>query len=332
MTQTLADVKELETLADSLSMTELIRLQDVLSKAIVRRFEKRLALVFSDVVGSTPYFARFGDEAGRKLQQRHFDLLQSAITPEGGRVVDTAGDGAFLCFESTTSAARAMVQLQRAIVRDNDNRAQDHRLHVRVGLHVGPVLTDGQQVSGDAVNFCSRVAGAAGPGEIRLSQAAHVELADVELRLRSHRQRAVELKGVERPQELFTLDWLDASRFPSLVRFDDGSEVRLPTLDVIRFGRLREQDGVTANDVVISLSDPNLQGRISRWHFELLRRSDGFLLRSVSNSTTELDGRPVARGEEALLKPGAKVRLGGALTLEFFSEDFSQEMTLLPGT
>lgn len=328
----MSDVKDLEAAAESLSMTELIRLQDVLSKAIVRRFEKRLALVFSDVVGSTPYFARFGDEAGRKLQQRHFDLLNAAIAPEHGRVVDTAGDGAFIVFESVTSATRAMVALQRSVVKDNDNRAVDHRLQVRIGIHVGPVLTDGDQVSGDAVNFSSRVAGAASAGEIRLSLAAHSEQADVEFRLRSRRQRPVELKGVDKPQELFSLDWLDASRFPTLVRFEDGSEVRIPTLDVVRFGRLREQDGVTANDVVIALADPNLQGRISRWHFELHRRADGFMLRSVSVSTTELDGRAVPRGEEALLRPGSKVRLGGAVTLEFLSEDFSGEMTLLPGT
>ncbi len=327
----MADLKELEGLAETLSMTELIRLQDAISKAIVRRFEKRLALVFSDVVGSTPYFARFGDEAGRKLQQRHFDLLNAVIAPEGGRIIDTAGDGAFMCFDSVTSAARAMVQLQRAIVKDNDNRAQDHRMNVRVGIHVGPVLTDGVEVSGDAVNFASRVSSSAGAGEIRLSLAAHSEVADVEMRLRSRRQKAVELKGVDRPQELFTLDWLDTTRFPTLVRFEDGSELRLPTLDVIRFGRLREQDGVTANDVVITLADPNLQGRISRWHFELLRRFDGFMLRSVSTSTTELDGKPVNRGEEVLLRPGAKVKLGGAVTLHFVSEDFAQEMTLLPG-
>lgn len=312
-------------------MTELIRLQDVLSKAIVRRFEKRLALVFSDVVGSTPYFARFGDEAGRKLQQRHYDLVNAAIAPEGGRVVDTAGDGVFLCFENTTGATRAMVGLQRAVVKDNDSRAPEHKLHLRIGVHVGPVLTDGVLVSGDSVNFCSRVSGSAGPGEIRLSQNAHGELSDVELRLRSRRQRAVELKGVDKPQELFTLDWLDATKFPTLMRFEDGSEVRLPTLDVIRFGRLREQDGAVANDVVIALTDPNLQSRVSRWHFELHRRADGFLLRAVSTSTTEIDGVNVVRGEDVKLKPGARVRLGGAITLEFVSEDFSQEMTLLPG-
>ena len=319
-----------EELAEQLSMTELIRLQDVLSKAIVRRFEKRLALVFSDVVGSTPYFTRFGDEAGRALQQRHLDLVTAAITPEGGRIIDTAGDGVFLCFDAVMPAARAMIALQRAIVKDNDSRAPEHRLSVRIGFHVGPVLTDGKQMAGDAVNYCSRVSSSAGGGEIRFSTAAHAELNDVELRLRSRRVRGVELKGVDKPQDLFSLDWLDASRFPSHVRFADGSEVRLPTLEVIRFGRLREQDGATANDVVITLADPNLQSRVSRWHFELHRRAEGFLVRSVSTSTTEVDGKSLARGEEVMLSTGSKIRLGGAVTLEFRSEDFSQENTILP--
>jgi hypothetical protein len=257
--------------------------------------------------------------------------VNAAIAPEGGRVVDTAGDGVFLCFENTTAATRAMVGLHRSIVKDNDARPPEHKLHVRVGVHTGPVLTDGVLVSGDSVNFCSRVAGSAGPGELRLSQTAHGELTDVELRLRSRRQRAIELKGVDKPQELFTLDWLDPTKFPTLMRFEDGTEVRLPPLDVIRFGRLREQDGAVANDVVIALSDANLQSRVSRWHFELHRRAEGFMLRAVSTSTTDLDGVSVNRGEDVMLKPGAKVRLGGAITLEFVSEDFSHEMTLLPG-
>jgi class 3 adenylate cyclase len=323
-------VNNFEAVADQLSMTELIRLQDVLSRAIVRRFEKRLALVFSDVVGSTPYFTRFGDEAGRQLQQRHYDLVNVAITPEGGRVVDTAGDGVFLCFESVMAACRAMIGLQRSVVRDNDSHAAEHRLSLRIGMHVGPVLTDGERVSGDAVHFCSRVAGSASSGELRLSLAACSELTDLELRLRSRRQRAVELKGVDKPQDLFTLDWLDPGTFPTKVRFEDGTELRLPPLDIIRFGRLREKDGVAANDVVIVLSDPHRQSHISRWHFELHRRADGFRLLSVSSSSTEVDGRSVERGEEAPVTPHTKVTLSGATTLEFASDDFSQENTLVP--
>ncbi|HXJ19470.1 MAG TPA: hypothetical protein VMT03_04485, partial [Polyangia bacterium] len=87
---------KLEDVIAGLSMTEVIRLQDRLSQDLKRRFEQQVALGFSDIVGSTPYFARFGDEAGRKLQQRHYDFVQRATAATGGRVVDTAGDGVFL--------------------------------------------------------------------------------------------------------------------------------------------------------------------------------------------------------------------------------------------
>lgn len=79
----------LDDLPDRLTMTEILRLQDALSKALVRRFEKRLALVFSDIVGSTPYFARFGDAEGQKLQQRHADFVHAAASPRARAVSST---------------------------------------------------------------------------------------------------------------------------------------------------------------------------------------------------------------------------------------------------
>ena len=135
----MADVNDFEGLANTLSMTELIRLQDVLSKALVRRFEKRLALVFTDVVGSTPYFARFGDEAGRKLQQRHFDLLNAVIAPEGGRMIDTAGDGAFMgrAIRGGGHLAVQAAVAQVAPLPDRDARADLHPVLASKPAHPG---------------------------------------------------------------------------------------------------------------------------------------------------------------------------------------------------
>ncbi len=321
-----------DELPEQLSMTEIIRLQDKLSKALIRRFEKRLALVFTDVVGSTPYFARFGDEAGRKLQQRHVDLVQRAIGPSKGRIVDTAGDGAFLCFPSVDVALTAMVELQAQIAIDNDSRSNDERLVVRVGCHFGPVLTDGVQVSGDAVNFCSRVTTSASAGEIRLSREAFSALTDVRLRLKCRRLKPSTLKGIERPVELLSLDWHDPMLFPASIRFVDGVELPLPSHDVIRFGRLKEQDGLPANDVLLVVADPADSNRISRWHFELHRRANGFVLRSVSEALTEVDGKTMAKGEEAAVRPGTMVRVGGVLTIEFLGDPMLRmsESTILP--
>ena len=89
---------------ETLGLTEMIRLQNQISKILTRRFERHAALVASDIVGSTSYFTRFGDEAGHRLQQEHFDLLAQSSEISGGRIVDTTGDGALLSFPSLESA------------------------------------------------------------------------------------------------------------------------------------------------------------------------------------------------------------------------------------
>jgi class 3 adenylate cyclase len=320
-----------DQLGETLSMTEIIRLQDTLSKALVRRFEKKLALAFSDVAGSTAYFSKYGDEAGRKLQQRHTDLISRVLPGTSGRIVDTAGDGAFLCFPTLNGALKALVELQRQISIDNDSRPPEHRLQVRIGVHFGPALTDGTLVSGDSVNFSARVAAAAGLSEIRLSVPAYNELSDVALRLRCRKQKAVPLKGIEQPVELLLLDWLDPTIFPASVRIDDQGELKLPARDVIRFGRLREQDGEAANDIVLEPKDPAALNRVSRWHFELHRKSTGFTLRSVSSSLTDVDGAAIQKGGEAPIRPGSKVKVGGVMTLEFIGDKWaSHDATLMP--
>jgi class 3 adenylate cyclase len=306
---------------ETLSMTEIIRLQDQLSQVLKRRFEKQLALAFTDICDSTRYFQEFGNEAGRGLQQRHFDLLSQAVAEEGGRIVDTAGDGAFTCFPGVGEAARAMVRLEQRLSDDNLLRQREHQLVVRIGLHFGPVLTDGNQVTGDAVNVCARVASSAGRGEIRISADAFRQLTDVTLRVACKALPAVELKGVGRPVELMVLSWRDSQLFPSFVIIEEtGQEIPLPDQDVIAFGRLGQADGgMPANDVVLHHPDVQVVKQISRWHFELRRQSSGFVLRPVSDQLTEVDGLPVEKGREVPVRPGTLVRLAKALTLRFES-------------
>src|SRR4051812_10312414 len=93
---------------ENLSLAEIIRLKDELSQTLKRRFERNLCLGFTDIVGSTAYFSRFGDEAGRGLQQRHFDALNHVLEKGGGRIVDTAGDGAFTCWQSVEGAVQSL--------------------------------------------------------------------------------------------------------------------------------------------------------------------------------------------------------------------------------
>jgi class 3 adenylate cyclase len=303
----------------TLSMTEIIRLQTLLSHELSRRFEVSAALAFSDVVGSTAFFARFGDEAGRQLQQLHIDLLSSCLPEHGGRVVDTAGDGVFASFPAAGAAAAAMAALLQRITAENQHRARDQQLTVRIGLHWGRVLSDGVQVTGDAVNLCSRVAASADPGQIRVTRELFLELA-ADQRLACRRLGAMALKGLGRDVELLSLEWQDPTRFPRSVRIlQTGQELMLPRQDIVSFGRLELIDGVSANDIVLSLPDATATRQISRWHFELRRQADGCVLRALSSQPISIDGQPVAKGQDTPILPGAVVQLAGVMTLVFLS-------------
>jgi class 3 adenylate cyclase len=302
-----------------LSMTEIIRLQTLLSQELARRFEAHLALAFSDIADSTAYFARFGDGPGRQLQQLHLDLLGACVAAHGGRVVDTAGDGAFTCFPSAVAAASALTDLLHRISDANVHRAREHQLTVHVGMHWGQVLTDGVQVTGDAVNLCARIAASAERGQIRLSRELFQEL-DAAHRLLCRRLGTVVLKGVGREIELLGLEWRDPTLFPSLVTIrETGVSLALPAQDIITFGRLELIEGMSANDIVLSLPDADATRRISRWHCELRRGPRGCVLRALSAQATVVDGVAVLPGQDVPVGPGSLVVLAGVLTLQFLS-------------
>jgi class 3 adenylate cyclase len=305
----------------SLSMTEIIRLQNQLQQELTRRFERSKALVFSDIVGSTSYFARFGDAAGRQLQQLHIDLLVECIAPAGGRVVDTAGDGAFIVFPSAAAAVDGVIAFQGAIGGANESRGRQQQLVVRIGLHWGQVLTDGIAVSGDAVNVCARVAASAQAGEVRLTRAVFQELGR-EHRLNCRSLGEVPPQGFANEVELLTLDWRDPSLFPRSMSIEETKElVSLPRQDIIAFGRLLEYQGVHANDIVLSHPDPNLQRQISRWHFELRRSEHGMRLIALSDSNTLVDGQRIERGQAAVVRAGTRIRVADVLTLQLMGPE-----------
>jgi predicted component of type VI protein secretion system len=109
---------------------------------------------------------------------------------------------------------------------------------------------------------------------------------------------------------------------------ETGEEIPLPAQDTITFGRLKERNGIVANDVVLTLPDPEQNKSISRWHFELRRGETGFVLRSVTEQSTEVDGVALPKAGEAPIRLGTKVTLAKVLTLEFLGESSAPSMTM----
>ncbi len=304
---------------DRLSLTDIIRLQNELSATLARRFERLQAVAFSDIVESTAYFTRFGDEAGRRLQQHHLDLLEGALGQVGGRIVDTAADGAFLCFPDVATGVQALAAFHDLRADANAKLGDEHHLVTRAALHWGPVLTDGVIVTGESVNLCARVTAAAAPETLLVTRAAFLELPGP-TRLHCRALPPLTLSGLAGPVELFDLPWRDPSRFPSRVRIEEtGTEVALPEQPVITFGRLRGVDGAPGNDIVLELPDPARTHQISRWHFEVRREPPRLVLRTLSTQLTEVDGAVVPRGHERDLAVGTVVTLARVMTLRFLA-------------
>lgn len=307
---------------ETMSLGDFIRHQDRVARELKRRFERDVALMFTDVVGSTAYFERHGDAAGRALVQRHLDLLEVALAKHGGRINDTAGDGSFCRFDSATDGAMALVELMVAIREDNNKVGEDQQLRVRCGLHWSKALVDEETVTGEAVNFSARIASSAEPGEIRISEAAYRHLPP-ELRLRCRAVPPVRFKGYDEPALLMLLQWRDPTETPTLLRIEEtGETLRLPEKPVITAGRLASHEGRAANDLVLAHPDPNITQYISRWHFQLERSEDGSLaLRQLSRGVTEVDGETVEKGESVALKAGSVIRLSRVLTLTLVAEE-----------
>lgn len=304
---------------ETLSLPELIKLQEEVGRVLANKFQRDQALVFTDIVDSTDAFVKHGNAHGRALLQRHLTALREAIAPTGGRIVDTAGDGAFTVFDTVHSAAVSIMSLQARLHADGLDRPQHQRVKVRAAVHWGSVLTDGSTVTGDAVHLAARVCGTTLGEEIRLTKDAFWQLPTL-LRLKCSHLPEVRLKGIPDPVQVMILPWRDPGSFPTSVLLKETGEVfALAAKSVIKVGRLDTFEGRPANDIVLRLPDPERCGHISRWHVELVRENDGLVCRSVSRGRTVVDGKVVEKGEDVAVRVGSKVVLSKVATLEFIT-------------
>jgi len=134
------------------------------------RVERRLAAVLAaDVAGYSRLMG--ADEEGTlaRLKAVRKALVDPAIASHRGRIVKTTGDGMLVEFASAVDAVRCAVEVQRGITRRNDGAPQDTRIEFRIGIHVGDIIFDDNDIFGDGVNIAARLEGIAEPGGICMS-------------------------------------------------------------------------------------------------------------------------------------------------------------------
>ena len=139
--------------------------------------ERRLAAVLAaDVAGYSLLMGR--DEEGTVTQLKAFrkTLVDPTIAAHRGRIVKTTGDGMLVEFASAVDAARCAVEVQRGVAAENVNVPQQARIEFRIGIHVGDIIFDENDIFGDGVNIAARLEGIAQPGGICISDDAQRQI------------------------------------------------------------------------------------------------------------------------------------------------------------
>lgn len=130
----------------------------------------------ADLVGFSLLMGR--DEAGTlaELKKHRQEVIDPKIAEYDGRIVKTTGDGLLVEFASVVDAVRCAVDVQRAMAERNDGRPHDHRFDFRIGVNVGDIIIDGDDIFGDGVNVAARLQTLSEPGGVCVSKAVRDEV------------------------------------------------------------------------------------------------------------------------------------------------------------
>jgi adenylate cyclase len=170
------------------------------------REQRRLAAIMAaDAVGYTRLMGR--DESGTlaRLKGHRVERLEPALNRNGGRLVKLIGDGILAEFGSAVDAVRAAVEFQTEMSIFNGDYSED-QVAFRVGVHLGDVIVDGDDLYGDGVNVAARLEGIAPPAGIVVSGDIHNAVVG-KLKVTFHDLGQIALKNRERPLQSFRVEW-----------------------------------------------------------------------------------------------------------------------------
>jgi TolB-like protein/class 3 adenylate cyclase len=132
--------------------------------------ERRLAVILAaDVVGYSRLMEA-DEEATVRTLGKYREIIDGLVTGHHGRVFGSAGDSVIAEFASPVEAVRCAVDIQRELEAHNNDLPEDRRMHLRIGINLGDVIVEGDNLLGDGVNIAARLEAIAEPGGIALAR------------------------------------------------------------------------------------------------------------------------------------------------------------------
>jgi TolB-like protein/class 3 adenylate cyclase len=169
------------------------------------------AILAADVAGYSRLMG--ADEEGTLAQLKAFrkTLVDPTIAKHRGRIVKTTGDGMLVEFASAVDAARCAVEVQRGMADENTEIPQAKRIEFRIGIHLGDIIIDDDDIFGDGVNIAARLESIAVPGGISISRAVHDQVRD-RINVCFDDKGEIALKNIARPVQVFAISGAKESK------------------------------------------------------------------------------------------------------------------------
>ena len=274
--------------------------------------EHRLAAVLAaDMAGYSRLMEV--DETGTlaRLRTHRIELVDPAIAKNNGRVIKTTGDGMLVEFQSVTDAVRCAVEIQERMKRRNSDVPKERRIEFRIGINLGDIIFDNDDIFGDGVNIASRIEQLADIGGICVTAAVATQIVDrLDITLDDLGEK--NLKNISRPVRLYRV-MLDGSSQPFQQAKQETRPVSKPSILVLPFDNMSgdpEQeffaDGLT-EDITTELSR----------HHELfvISRNSSFIYKNRAVNVREVAEKLGAQYlvEGSVRKVGDRVRVTAQL-------------------
>ena len=277
------------------------------------RLQRRLAAILSaDVVG---YSRLMGlDEAGTlsRLNALRRGFIDPTIAAHAGRIVKLMGDGALVEFASAVDAVTCAIEIQRQLREHDAGSSKVNPIQFRIGINVGDIIIEGEDILGDGVNVAARIEGIAEPGGISISEDAWRQ---VQGKVAANFVDAGEqsLKNIARPVRVYRLDLAQKVVTASEVPRPMPAQSDKPSIAVLAFNNMSgdpEQeyfsDGIS-EDIITDLS------KLSE--LRVIARNSTFTYKGKPVDVKQV-GRELGVGyvlEGSVRKAGNRVRVTGQL-------------------
>ena len=222
--------------------------------------ERRLsAILAADVVGYSRLMG--ANEVGTltSLKGHRVEMIDPNIAEHQGRIVKLTGDGMLVEFPSVVNAVECAAEIQRDMRVRNADVAEDRRIEFRIGINLGDVIVDDDDIFGDGVNVAARLESVAKPGGVAVSQSVRDNVGN-RLDLEFEDIGEQQLKNIEFPVRVYNVVFGEVSSRPKGAADDKIADADKPSIAVLPFNNMSgdpEQeyfsDGIS-EDIITDLS------------------------------------------------------------------------------